>query len=81
MLSESSKCIVPSYEHDGKFSTLAQRIWAEQLENVQYLLGKDYFYTNEDPKIRASHGLIFFKEMNVEDFLQQARELEKSMEG
>ncbi len=71
----------PSYEHDGKFSTLAQRIWAEQLENVQYLLGKDYFYTNEDPKIRASHGLIFFKEMNVEDFLQQARELEKSMEG
>ncbi|MCW3806387.1 glucosamine-6-phosphate isomerase [Plebeiibacterium marinum] len=71
----------PSHEHDGKFSTLAKRIWAEQLENVQYLLGKDYFYTNEDPNIRASHGLIFFKEMNVDEFLKQARELEKSMEG
>ncbi|MGQ1784547.1 glucosamine-6-phosphate isomerase [Saccharicrinis sp. GN24d3] len=71
----------PSYEHDGKFSTLAKNIWVEQLDNVQYLLGKDYFYTNENPNIRASHGLIFIKEMNVEEFLDQARELEKSMEG
>ncbi len=71
----------PSHELDGKFSTLAKNIWVEQLENVQYLLGKDYFYTNENPSIRASHGLIYFKEMNVEDFLEQARELEKSMEG
>ncbi|MGQ1788438.1 glucosamine-6-phosphate isomerase [Saccharicrinis sp. GN24d3] len=71
----------PSHEHDGKFSTLAKNIWVEQLENVQYLLGKDYFYTNENPSIRACHGLIYFKEMNVEEFLEQARELEKSMEG
>ena len=71
----------PSYAHDGKFSTLAQNIWVDQLDAVQYLLGKDYFYTNEDPKVRASHGLIFLKEMNVEEFLNQARELEKSMEG
>ncbi|MDY0282057.1 MAG: hypothetical protein RBR35_16015, partial [Salinivirgaceae bacterium] len=71
----------PSHVHDGKFSTLAKQIWVEQLDNVQYLLGKDYFYTNENPGIRASHGLIFFKEMNVDNFLNQARELEKSMEG
>lgn len=71
----------PSYEHDGKFSTLARRIWVEQLETIQYLLGKDYFYTNADPKIRACHGLIFFKEMNVAEFLKQARELEKATEG
>ena len=71
----------PSYMHDGKFSTLAQNIWATQLEDVQYLLGKDYFYANENPKIRASHGLIFFKEMTVKEFLAEARELEKSMEG
>ncbi len=71
----------PSHEHDGKFSTLAQNIWVEQLAKVQHLLGKDFFYTSEDPMIRASHGLIFFKEMNVDEFLAQARELEKSMEG
>lgn len=71
----------PSYMHDGKFSTLAQKIWAKQLEDIQFLLGKDYFYANKNPKIRASHGLIFFKEMTVSEFLNEARELEKSMEG
>ena len=71
----------PSYELDGKFSTLTKNTWVEQLENVQLLLGKDYFYTNEDPNIRASHGLIFFKEMTVKEFLLEARELEKSTEG
>ncbi|MEQ9570418.1 MAG: hypothetical protein RLN75_09535 [Longimicrobiales bacterium] len=71
----------PSYEHDGKFSTLAKRIWVEQLQTIQYLMGKDWFYTNDDPRIRASHGLIFFKEMNVEEFLSQARELERATEG
>lgn len=71
----------PSYEHDGRFSTLAKRIWVEQLQSIQYLLGKNYFYTNPDPRIRASHGLLFFKEMNVDEFLTQARALEKATEG
>lgn len=71
----------PSYELNGKFSELAQKIWVEQLKDVQYLLGKNYFYENKHPRIRASHGLLFFKEMNMSEFLKQARELEKSMEG
>lgn len=71
----------PSYELDGKFSALAQRTWVDQLNMIQLLLGKDYFYTNPNSKIRASHGLIFFKEMNVDEFLKEARDLEKSMEG
>jgi glucosamine-6-phosphate deaminase len=45
------------------------------------MLGKNYFYENPHPRIRASHGLVFFKEMNVEEFLSNARELERSMEG
>ena len=71
----------PSYEHDGHFSTLSQKIWVEQLKDMQLLLGKDFFYQNEHPRIRAAHGMIFFREMNVEEFLTQARELERSMEG
>jgi glucosamine-6-phosphate deaminase len=71
----------PSYELDGKFSALAQRTWVDQLNMIQLLLGKDYFYTNPNSKIRASHGLIFFKEMTVAEFLKEARDLEKSMEG
>lgn len=71
----------PSYMHDGKFSTLAKKIWVEQLKDIQLILGKDYFYQNQSPRIRTTHGLLFFREMSVDEFLNQARELEKSMEG
>jgi glucosamine-6-phosphate deaminase len=71
----------PSYAHDGKFSELAQKIWVDQLHELQLLLGKNYFYQNNHPRIRASHGLLFMKEMTVEEFLSSARELKKSMEG
>jgi glucosamine-6-phosphate deaminase len=75
------KASFPSYAHNGKFSTLAKRTWVNQLNDVQLLLGKNYFYQHETAKVRSSHGLIFFKEMNVKEFLAQARELEKTMEG
>ncbi len=71
----------PSYQYDGKFSELTQKVWVEQLKEIQLLLGKDFFYQNESPLIRATHGLIYLKEMNVEEFLDMAIELEKSMEG
>jgi glucosamine-6-phosphate deaminase len=71
----------PSYELNGKFSTLAQKIWVEQLSSLQLLLGKDYFYQNENSKLRASHGLIYIKEMAIDEFLLYARELEKLTEG
>jgi glucosamine-6-phosphate deaminase len=71
----------PSYLLDGKFSTLSQQIWIDQMKRIELLLGKNYFYENPSPWLRASHGLIFFKRMDVNTFLNQARELEKSMEG
>lgn len=71
----------PSYSHNGKFSTVAKRIWVSQLSDIQLLLGKNYFYLHDTAKVRSSHGLIFFKDMNVEEFLAHARELEKSIEG
>ncbi len=71
----------PSYAYDGKFSDLSQKIWVEQLSAVQLLLGKHYFYRHQSPWMRSSHGLLLFKEMNVNEFLNHARELEKSMEG
>jgi glucosamine-6-phosphate deaminase len=71
----------PSYEYDGPFSKLTQKIWVEQLKGIQFLLGKDYFYLNAHPRIRGAHGMLFYREMNVEQFLEHARELERSMEG
>ena len=71
----------PSYQHDGKFSELTQKIWVEQLKQIQLLLGKNFFYQHQKPLVRATHGLIYIREMNVDQFLKQAEELEKSMEG
>ncbi|MBQ9508610.1 MAG: 6-phosphogluconolactonase [Bacteroidales bacterium] len=71
----------PSYKLDGKFSNLAQNIWVEQLQSVQLLLGKPYFFQNSNPKLRATHGLMFLKEMSGEEFLTEAHSLAKSVQG
>ncbi len=71
----------PSYMLNGKFNRLAQKIWVDQFKELQLLLGKDYFYLNESMKVRTSHGILLFKEMDVATFLEHARALEKSMEG
>lgn len=71
----------PSPKFDGKFSDLSKKIWVEQLAYTGNLLGKPFFYQNDSPRLRTTHGLLFFKEMDVEEFLQSARELEKSMGG
>jgi len=71
----------PSHEYDGPFSDLSQRIWVEQFKRVQLILGKDFFYENDSAKIRSTHGMIYYREMNIDEFLSQARELERSTEG
>jgi glucosamine-6-phosphate deaminase len=71
----------PSYQLDGKFSDLTKRIWVEQLKQIQLLVGKHTFYQSQSPRTRSTHGLLYFKEMKLDEFLTNARELEKSMEG
>jgi glucosamine-6-phosphate deaminase len=71
----------PSYELDGPFSDLSQQIWVEQYKRVQLILGKDFFYENESPKIRTTHGMIYHIEMKIDEFLGHARELEKKTQG
>lgn len=71
----------PSPAYDGPFTYLSQKQWVEQFKQVQLVLGKDYFYENENPKVRATHGMIYYKEMNINEFLKIAHELERSVEG
>jgi glucosamine-6-phosphate deaminase len=71
----------PSYEFDGPFCDLSQNIWVEQHKELQLLLGRDYWYQNKNPHLRAVHGAVYLKEMDVNQFLSVARRLENSMEG
>ena len=71
----------PSYELDGPFCDLTQRIWVEQHELMELILGRDFWYQHNHPQIRATHGLVFLKELSAEKFLSQARSLASSIEG
>jgi len=71
----------PSYEYDGKFSDLTRRIWVEQLKQVQLVTGKAFFYDSDQPMLRATHGLVYVKDMSADEFIAMAEDLEKLMEG
>ncbi|MFQ6604121.1 MAG: glucosamine-6-phosphate isomerase [Fidelibacterota bacterium] len=71
----------PSYELDGPFCDLTQKIWVEQHQLMELILGRDFWYRNEHPRLRAAHGVIFIRQLTVAEFLDTAQRLEKSMEG
>lgn len=74
------KAEFPNPELDRPFSKVSSNTWIKQLKDIQLVLGKDYFYENKSPLIRSTHGLIFLKEMNVEEFLKVSKEMRSRSE-
>jgi glucosamine-6-phosphate deaminase len=70
----------PSYEYDGPFSHLAQRIQAEQFQMVKTCLGAKFFNEHPVPRLRACHGMCFVKELSLQEFYDFSRELREQME-
>jgi len=70
----------PSYEYDGPFSELAQRIQVEQYRIVKTCLGREWFHNHPHALIRATRGLVFLREMSPKGFFDSCRELRKSVE-
>lgn len=70
----------PSYEHDGPFSELAQKIQVDQYRIVKTCLGKEFFLKNSHPRLRAARGMIYLKEMSLPEFYDRVRELKKTTE-
>jgi len=58
----------PSYEYEGPFSDLAQRIWVEQHRQLITLLGREFFYDSQLPLLKRSYGAIYIKEMTYKEF-------------
>jgi glucosamine-6-phosphate deaminase len=71
----------PSYEHDGPFSELAQRIQVEQYRQLETCLGSDFFHRNTHPRLRAARGMIYLQEMDLDGFFASVRELRKKTEA
>jgi len=71
----------PSYEHDGPFSELAQKIQVEQYDMIKICLGNDFFLKSSHPRLRAARGMIFLKEMKLPEFYAKVRELRRLTEA
>lgn len=70
----------PSYELDGPFSELAQKIQVEQYQKLKICLGREFFNDHPSPLMRATRGFIYVRSMTLPEFYQTCMELKKSTE-
>jgi len=71
----------PSYEHDGPFSELAEKIQVDQYQKIKICLGREWFYENPSALIRGTRGLVFLKELELPEFYQSSRKLKQLLEN
>ncbi|MGH1364365.1 MAG: glucosamine-6-phosphate deaminase [Calditrichia bacterium] len=70
----------PSYEHDGPFSELAQRIQVEQYQMLKTCLGREFFNEHASALMRATRGMVYLKCLSLEELYQHSRTLRQSTE-
>ncbi|GEM_PF-28561 len=78
--SSQKEASFPSYEYDGPFSGLAQKIQVEQYNKIKTFLGEKFFVDNPNRTLRAAVGMLFLKTLNFEEFSQHSQELRKTLE-
>jgi glucosamine-6-phosphate deaminase len=71
----------PSYELDGPFSQLAQKIQVEQYQMLKTCLGREYFNEHPSPLIRATRGFVFLRAMNLSEFHETCMQLKRTAEN
>ncbi len=71
----------PSYEYDGPFSQLAQRVQVEQYRKIKTCLGREWFHNHPSALVRATRGLVFLQEMSPDEFFASCRALRQSVEA
>ncbi len=71
----------PSFELEGTFSMLAQKVWVEQHEQLVKLLGKEYFYESTNPMLRRSFGAIYLKDMSYSEFTNEMKSVRRLLEA
>lgn len=70
----------PSWEYDGPFNKLAQKILVENYQTLRRSLGKYFFLNNDNPRLRNAKGCLFLKELSLEEFHQYSLDLKKLTE-
>jgi glucosamine-6-phosphate deaminase len=70
----------PSWEYDGPFNELSQKIQVDNYKTIRMCLGEEYFLEHEHPRLRAAKGCSFLRELTLEEFYQYSIELKKQIE-
>uniref|UniRef100_A0A832DNN8 Glucosamine-6-phosphate deaminase n=1 Tax=Ignavibacterium album TaxID=591197 RepID=A0A832DNN8_9BACT len=71
----------PSWEYDGPFSRLAQKIQVDQYDTIRHCLGKDFFLKHSHPRVRSAYGMVYLKELTLSEFYSHSMELRKLTEN
>ncbi len=71
----------PSWEFDGPFYRLAHKVQVDQYDTIRLCLGNNFFLNNESPRVRAAHGMIYLKELTLDEFYTKSIELRKLTES
>ena len=79
--SSQTKASFPSYEHEGPFCELAQKIQVSQYAALRTCLGEAWFYEHPSPLIRAARAMVFLKEMQLDEFYGFCRALRQNTEN
>jgi len=70
----------PSWELNGPFSELAQLIQIENFNVIRTCIGSTFFTNNPHPRLRSAKGILFMKELSLEEFQQYSIDLKKLTE-
>lgn len=70
----------PSWEYDGPFSRLAQKIFVDQYISIRKCLGDDFFVSHIHPRIRAAVGLAYIKQLSLNEFYKYSLDLKNLTE-
>merc|ERR1719333_1716163 len=71
----------PAYEIQGPFCAMSQKVQVEQYQILEQCLGYEWFHTHTSPLIRATRGLVFLREMSLEQLLDESRALRQQTEN
>merc|ERR1719198_1906943 len=71
----------PAYEIQGPFCAMSQRVQVEQYGMIETCLGYQWFHKHPSAMIRATRGLVFLREMSIQQLLKESRALRKQTEN
>jgi len=71
----------PAYEIQGPFCAMSQKVQVEQYNMLETCLGYEWFHTHPSPLIRATRGLVFLREMSLEQLKEESSALRQQAEN